>query len=77
MAYEKQNFEDGNVLTAAELNHIENGLVAIETSADAALDPSTGVTIAAQTLTQQQQTQVRTNISAAKVTVSGTTMMIS
>lgn len=30
MSYVKQNFVDGNVLTAAELNHIEDGLAAIE-----------------------------------------------
>lgn len=28
MAYEKQNFTDGSVLTAAQLNHIEDGIVA-------------------------------------------------
>ena len=28
MAYEKQNFVDGQVLTAAQLNHIEDGIVA-------------------------------------------------
>lgn len=27
MAYEKQNFTDGQVLTAAQLNHIEDGIV--------------------------------------------------
>lgn len=32
MAYERQNFEDGNVLSAAALNHIEDGLVEIETT---------------------------------------------
>lgn len=26
MAYEKQNFKDGNVLTAEHLNHIEDGI---------------------------------------------------
>lgn len=30
MAYEKQSFEDGKVLTAAQLNHIEDGVVANE-----------------------------------------------
>lgn len=29
MAYEKQNFVDGQVLTAAQLNHIEDGIVAL------------------------------------------------
>lgn len=29
MAYEKQNFVDGQVLTAEHLNHIEDGLVAL------------------------------------------------
>lgn len=30
VAYEKQNFEDGKVLTAAQLNHIEDGIAANE-----------------------------------------------
>lgn len=33
MAYEKQNFKDGQVLTAAHLNHVEDGLAAVEESA--------------------------------------------
>ena len=32
MSYVKQNFVDGNVLTAAELNHIEDGIAAAEDS---------------------------------------------
>lgn len=32
MSYEKQNFIDGHVLTAAQLNHIEEGIVALERS---------------------------------------------
>ena len=27
MAYEKQNFKDGETLTAEQLNHIEDGIV--------------------------------------------------
>lgn len=38
MAYVKQNFVDGNVLHASELNHIEDGI------ADAALDDLSNVT---------------------------------
>ena len=30
MAYEKQGFTGGNVLHASELNHIEDGIVALE-----------------------------------------------
>ena len=30
MAYEKQNFTDGQILSAAQLNHIEDGIVALE-----------------------------------------------
>jgi hypothetical protein len=30
MAYVKQNFTDGQTLTASHLNHIEDGLVALE-----------------------------------------------
>jgi hypothetical protein len=32
MAYEKQNFEDGLTLFASQLNHIEEGIVALENS---------------------------------------------
>lgn len=32
MSYTKQNFTDGNVLTAAQLNHIEDGIAAVEKS---------------------------------------------
>lgn len=35
MSYVKQNFVDGNVLTAAELNHIEDGIAAVEVDAAA------------------------------------------
>ena len=30
MAYKKQNFANGNKLTAGELDHIEDGIVALE-----------------------------------------------
>lgn len=30
MSYEKQNFVDGQILTAAQLNHIEDGIIQIE-----------------------------------------------
>ena len=30
MAYEKQNFIDGEILKAGELNHIEDGIVNVE-----------------------------------------------
>ena len=30
MAYERQNFKDGNVLIASQLNHIEDGILALE-----------------------------------------------
>lgn len=30
MAYKKQNFKDGNKLTASMLNHIEAGIVSLE-----------------------------------------------
>ena len=35
MSYVKQNFVDGNILTAAELNHIEDGIAAVEVDAAA------------------------------------------
>lgn len=45
MSYTKQNFTDGNVLTAAQLNHIEDGIAAVEKSKaeidDTAIDGDT------------------------------------
>lgn len=38
MAYVKQNFSNGNVLNASELNHIEEGIVALEQDLDKILD---------------------------------------
>lgn len=32
MAYEKQNFKDGNILKAEQLNHMEDGIAKLETS---------------------------------------------
>lgn len=34
MGYQKQNFASGNVLTAAQLNHIENGIADVESTAN-------------------------------------------
>lgn len=34
MSYQKQNFANGEVLTAAQLNHIENGIVDLESNAN-------------------------------------------
>ena len=35
MSYQKQNFANGEVLTASQLNHIEDGIVDVESSANA------------------------------------------
>ena len=35
MGYQKQNFANGNVLTAENLNHIENGIADVESAANA------------------------------------------
>lgn len=35
MSYQKQNFANGEVLTAPQLNHIEDGIVDVESSANA------------------------------------------
>ena len=35
MSYQKQNFANGEVLSASQLNHIENGIVDVESSANA------------------------------------------
>lgn len=34
MAYERQNFQDGNVLSAKQLNHIEDGLIGVSEKVD-------------------------------------------
>lgn len=49
MAYTKQNFEDGQVLTAEHLNNIERGI-------------ENAVSITEQNLTEEQKAQVRMNI---------------
>lgn len=50
MSYQKQNFANGEVLTAAQLNHIENGITDVESAANATkgvvdkiIDPSLSV----------------------------------
>lgn len=35
MSYQKQNFANGEVLSASQLNHIENGIVDVESAANA------------------------------------------
>ncbi len=35
MSYQKQNFANGEVLTAPQLNHIEDGIVDVESAANA------------------------------------------
>ena len=48
MSYEKQNFTDGSVLTAAQLNHMEEGIIALEKAIkDAAVVRLANVTLAA------------------------------
>lgn len=61
MSYEKQNFTNGQVLTAAHLNHIEDGIAAAE---------QTGGTDAG--LTQTEKTHMLTLFAANKGTDSGT-----
>ncbi len=58
MSYEKQNFEDGQVLKAEHLNHIEEGIDAI----------STAVLYMEQSLTEEQKAQARVNIGAVSQT---------
>ena len=52
MAYEKQNFIEKQVLKAEHLNHIESGI-------------ESAVSVTAQSLTDAQKTQARSNIGAA------------
>lgn len=37
MSYQKQNFANGEVLSASQLNHIENGIVDLESSSNTSL----------------------------------------
>ena len=37
MSYQKQNFANGEVLTASQLNHIEDGIVDLESSSNTSL----------------------------------------
>ena len=48
MSYEKQNFVDGQTLTAAQLNHMEDGIAAAATGVKG--DPGEGFTANAKAL---------------------------
>lgn len=54
MTYQKQNFKNGNILTAEQLNHIEDGVVA-----------ANEFFYTPQTLTEEQKAQARENIGLA------------
>lgn len=41
MSYQKQNFANGEVLTASQLNHIEDGIAEIESTASTSLTAET------------------------------------
>ena len=58
MAYKRQNFADGDLLTADKLNYIEDGIVANEENA------SKSVKFEYQLLSETQKAQVRANIGA-------------
>ena len=58
MAYKRQNFADGDLLTADKLNYIEDGIIANEENA------SKSVKFEYQLLSETQKAQVRTNIGA-------------
>lgn len=58
MAYNKQNFADGQVLKAEHLNHIEDGIE------DAINTAEKSVSFKYQNLTDTQKSQARTNIGA-------------
>ena len=67
MAYEKQNFKDGETLTANHLNHIEDGIVALENEIENGGGGGSvegAVLYTAQSLTSEQQAQARANIGA-------------
>ena len=54
MGYQKQNFADGEVLSASQLNHIEDGITAFESSVTASLaDRATKAELQAETIRAQ------------------------
>ncbi len=68
MSYTSQTFTDGTILTAAQLNAMDAGI----TDAEA----NTVRTDVDQGLTTAQQAAARSNIGAATVSISGTTLVI-
>ena len=58
MAYKRQNFADGDLLTADKLNHMEDGILANEENA------AKTVIFEYQLLSETQKAQVRANIGA-------------
>lgn len=53
MSYVKRGFENGKVLTAEDLNHIEDGILSVE---------GIVVTFTPQSLTEEQKAQARYNL---------------
>lgn len=78
MAYVKHTYSSGDILTADNMNHIEDGLYAVTNTANAALTRSVGVVVDDnQYFTSTEKQRARTNIGAAHISVNDTTLVIS
>lgn len=66
MAYKKQNFIDGQVLTASQLNHIEDGIAAVAKDASPAR-------LSSVTLLASKWTNKAESLHSQVVTISGVT----
>ena len=59
MSYQKQNFANGEVLTAPQLNHIEDGIAALESFANSSLaDKSTKAELQAESTRAKNAEQI-------------------
>ena len=59
MSYQKQNFANGEVLTASQMNHIEDGIVALESFANSSLtDKSTKAELQAESTRAKNAEQI-------------------
>ena len=68
MAYERQNFKDGNVLNASQLNHIEDGILELEQ-----LLAATPARLASVTLPASNWVTEAENLHSQVVDIEGTT----
>ena len=74
MAYERQNFKDGNVLNASQLNHIEDGLYELSIKIGEGVGgTATPARLANVTLSASEWVTEAENLHSQVVTIDGTT----